>query len=231
MQIGSTWVQTWLSTPRWNSYLVAADSDTKLALELYEWNLRLAQAVMHDISHIEVGIRNIYDQTLTTYWGGENHWLFDTHSPVVIPLIRSKNGRQLDLNTRNRRSIDEARRRVRSKSPEPGQVIAELPFGFWRHLTNAAHEKTLWVPYLNHAFPKGTNRKQVERGLALINLVRNRASHHEPQFSPTRCEELIRANKAIVDLAAMLLPELADHIHSTSTVKETLNNRPHQPLQ
>ncbi|WP_277035333.1 Abi family protein [Propionimicrobium lymphophilum] len=231
MQISSTWVQTWLSTPRWNSYLAAANDDATLALDLYEWNLHLAQAIMHDISHIEVGVRNIYDHTLTTYWRGETHWLFDSNSPVVVPLIRSKRGHHIDLNARNRISIAEATRRIRCENPAPGQVIAELPFGFWRHLTDAAHEKTLWVPYLNHAFPKGTDRKLVERRLALMNVVRNRASHHEPLFTPARRKELVKATEAIIDLATLLLPELANHIQHTSTVKETLNNQPHYSLR
>ncbi|MDO4665851.1 MAG: Abi family protein [Actinomycetaceae bacterium] len=224
------WIASWLSTPRWERYLHACGSDATKALKLYEWNLQLASAIMHDIAHIEVAVRNIYDRTIASSFTSNTHWLFDPHSPVVRPLLRTRRGKTIDLNTRNRASIDDAKRRIRSQHPTPGQVIAELPFGFWRHLTDTAHEKTLWVPYLNRAFPKGTDRKQVECRLTLINQVRNRASHHEPLFTSARRNELLKAQHAIVTLAQLLLPELADHIQTTSIVNETLrfSSRPQE---
>ncbi len=219
------WIALWLSKPRWERYLRACGSDSKEALELYEWNLQLAGAIMHDIAHIEVAVRNTYDRTITSLYDSDTHWLFDANSPVLIPLWRNRKGRKRDLNTRNRKSICDAKQRVRSQRPAPGQVIAELPFGFWRHLTDTAHEKTLWVPYLNRAFPKGTDRKQVEQWLGLINEVRNRASHHEPLFTPDRRDDLIEAQHAIVTLARMLLPELAGYIQATSNLEKTLEAR------
>lgn len=228
---GVDWVETWLSAPRWRSYQTACFQDSQLALEVYEWNLSLSHAVMHDIAHIEVGVRNIYDQTLRGYWEGEQHWLFDSTSPVNAELWRTRRGRQIDLNARNRASIREAMMHTRSKYPSAGQVIAELPFGFWRHLTDAAHEKTLWVPYLNRVFPKGTDRKTVERALTLVNTVRNRASHHEPLFTPQRSVELTEASAAIIHLADALLPSLGDYIRRTSTLSDVLEQDPRQSFR
>ncbi|STC69278.1 hypothetical protein [Corynebacterium pilosum] len=96
---------------------------------------------MHDIAHIEVGIRNTYDQTISSNFDGDDHWLFDDNSPVMKPLIRSRKGKESDLNDINRRKIREAKRLTRREHPTPGQVIAELNLGFWCHLTDAAHEK------------------------------------------------------------------------------------------
>lgn len=221
------WITLWLSSPRWNIYLSAANNNPAQALKFYEWNLGLASAIMHDIAHIEVGLRNVYNQTITARFDTATHWLFDPDSPVRTPLLRKRHGKTRDLNHRNRESIDEARRRIRSLNPSPGQVIAELSFGFWRHLTNTAHEKTLWVPYLNHAFPRGTSRKNIERSLQLINEVRNRASHHEPLFTPARRCELLATHNAIIDIARMLIPELAKYIEATSTLHDTLQHQPH----
>lgn len=113
-------------------------------------------------------------------------WLFDPDSPVYTELWRTRRGKRIDLNARNRASIREAMAHTHNKHPSAGQVIAELPFRSWRYLTDAAHEKTLWVTYLNRAFPKGTDRRHIERSLAIVNKVRNRASHHEPLFTPQR---------------------------------------------
>lgn len=216
------WITSWLSEPRWAPYLQICDSNSQKALELYEWNLQLAGAIMHDIAHIEVGIHNNYDQTITSTFHGDDHWLFDNSSPVMKPLRRTRGSRQSDLNSLNRRKISEAKKNSRRKHPTPGQVIAELNLGFWCHLTDAAQEKTLWVPHLHHAYPAGTDRKQVDGLLKIILRVRNRASHHEPLFTGKRLNEVIKAQNATVTIARMLLPPLADHIQSTSRVNEVL---------
>lgn len=220
------WVEQWLSAERWETYKSAAQEDSGLALRLYEWNTQLAGAIMHDVAHIEVALRNAYDRLLSDSWSGSDHWLLDSLSPVRIPLIRVRNGQQRDLNVRNRLSIDEAVKRTRSSDPLPGQIIAELSFGFWRHLTSAALEKTLWVPYLHEVFPARTDRKKVDRALALVNGVRNRAAHHEPLFTNRRLQEITAAHQAIGLLAFMLLPELSEHLRQTSSMNLYLQNRP-----
>ncbi len=220
------WVQAWLSPGRWRRYLDHCDGDADQALELDEWNISLSGAVMHGIAHIEVAIRNVYDQTISSRWQGGDHWLFDAASPVNAPLLRSRGGRALDLNARNRVSISDATRRVRPSTATSGQVIAELPFGFWRHLTDAANEKTLWIPILRWAFPHRMDRRQVERKLTLINSVRNRASHHEQMFDSRRQGEVVGAQAAIIEVAEMLLPELATYITATSTVSEVIKRNP-----
>ena len=96
------WVETWLSEPRFARYLAEAVGDRERALELYEWNLRLGAAVMRDIAHIEVAVRNVYDRTMREHWVGSEHWLFDPDSPVLVPLLRSRRGQQADMNARNR---------------------------------------------------------------------------------------------------------------------------------
>lgn len=54
------WIQRWLSSARWQPYLERSDGNARLALVLYEWNLHLAGAVLHDVAHVEVAIRNAY---------------------------------------------------------------------------------------------------------------------------------------------------------------------------
>lgn len=220
------WIITWLSAPRWQRYLRAASNDPDKALALYEWNLQLAAALMHDVAHIEVAVRNSYNKVLEDHWAGGEHWLLDSSSPIRSALVRKRRGKNIDLNERNRRSIDEAFQRLHTNAPAVGAIIAELSFGFWRHLTDTAHEKTLWVPYLSRAFPKGTNRRDIEASLMMINTVRNRASHHEPLFTSRREEEITQCQAKIVDLAQMLLPELATHLQATSTITTVLGQKP-----
>lgn len=76
------WVRKWLSAARWQPYLAYCDGDERRALALYEWNLRLVGAVLHDVAHVEVAIRNAYDQAFSAHWSGDNSWLLDSCSPV-----------------------------------------------------------------------------------------------------------------------------------------------------
>lgn len=218
----SGWIYEWLSEPRWSRYLHACNGDPERALELYEANTRVAGAVMHDIAHIEVAIRNAFDRMLTASCEGEEHWLFNKRSPVRIPLLGKRNGEDQDLNERNRQKISEAKGRLKGKTVHPGQVVAELSFGFWTHLTDSGHEKSLWVPYLHKAFPKSTGRKQIWNALKRINDVRNRASHHEPLFTQRRKRDVLSAQQELLELADLLEPRLAEHIKKTSSVAKCL---------
>ncbi len=220
------WVEAWLSTPRFGRYLSEAGGDRDRALAMYEWNLRLGAALMRDIAHVEVAVRNAYDEVMTTHWQGGKHWLLDPASPVLAPLWRTRHSKRADVNARNRTTVTEAVRRRGGASAKPGEVIAELSFGFWRHCTDTAHEKTLWVPYLHRAWPKKTSRVAIERSLTIINTARNRASHHEPLFGSQPGSDLTAAHREVLQLSEMLLPDLAEYIKDTTTVQTILTDRP-----
>lgn len=64
--------------------------------------------------------------------------------------------------------------------------MSNLTFGFWAHMTDRSHERDLWIAYLHHVWPAGSNRAGVAMRIATINGVRNRAVHHEHLFNPTR---------------------------------------------
>lgn len=68
------WVTRWLSPARFAVYLTAAGGDPYLALELYEWNTETSSAILHDLAHVEVGLRNAYNTAL------EQHTAFPTPS-------------------------------------------------------------------------------------------------------------------------------------------------------
>lgn len=220
------WIEKWLSTPRLARYLLETGGDQQRALNLYEWNLQLGAALMRDIAHVEVAVRNAYDSVMTARWRGSQHWLFDPTSPVLAPLWRTRRNHRADLNSRNRAAVDDAIRRCGGGAATPGEVIAELSFGFWRHCTDAAHEKTLWVPYLHRAWPGKTSRAALERSLTTINNARNRASHHEPLFGARPGNDLTAAHREIQRLSTMLIPELGNYIRNTTTVPTILANRP-----
>lgn len=220
------WVENWLSPARYAVYLTAADGDRARALALYEWNTALACAVLRDLSHFEIALRNAYARALDTTWTGTGHWLDDPGSPLRAPLIRVRKGRRgprrrVDINDKTRGAIDGARKRYGHTAP-PGKVIAELSLGVWRYLSTSAHEKTLWVPHLHHAFPPGTHRATVDQLIGALHELRNRAAHWEPLLAAP----VALRTKDLLTVTGLLSPELAAYIRHTSQVGPTLDRRP-----
>ena len=202
------WVRDWLSAPRLQTYLEASDNSLTRALWLYEWNVNLGQTLMKDIAFFEVALRNAYDREIDSRWNGGGHWLFDDESPVNIPIPRrNSSGRLFDANALNRSSIRSAAPAYRGSS-QPGKTIANLSFGFWAHLTDKAHERILWIPYLHHAWPVGTNRAELNMKIRLINECINRIAHHEPLFHETGGTRAPAAiDRLVVELFCQLLPQ------------------------
>jgi Abi-like protein len=215
------WVERWLSKARHAVYLSAAGADTDRALARYEWNAQLSAALMRDLAHLEVGLRNAYDAAIVGHWTGSDHWTWSSNR-LFPPLFRTRHGRRVDVNERRRDQLDSACAQAGPAAP-PGKVIAELPFGFWRYLSSAAHEKTIWVRYLHHAFPPGTDRKtEVDDRVVQLHSLRNRVAHHEPLLR----ENIAAHVTAILSLTHLFLPQLAQQIAATSATVTILNARP-----
>lgn len=207
------WAERWLSQKRLAPYLAACKDDVERALDLYEWNISLGQVLMRDVAHFEVALRNAYDRVMGERWGGA-HWLLDDGSPVLRPIVRmSKNGNPRDVNLVNRRAVAQARSNAHDKD-DPDQVIANLMLGFWAHLTDRSRERDLWIPYLNAAWPKSTDRNGLNNTLAAINQVRNRAAHNERLFDPlTETLSPARADANIIRALRALCPEAAERLY------------------
>ena len=59
--MSDAWIDAWLGSPRFQKYVDSCEGDRSRALALYEWNVTLAQALMRDIAHFEIALRNAYD--------------------------------------------------------------------------------------------------------------------------------------------------------------------------
>jgi len=212
------WVERWLSTPRFAVYVRTCNGDRTRAIMLYQWNAATSQAFGGDLGHLEVALRNAYDTAITTRWGDSQHWLLDPGSPVRRPLIRHG----IDHNGRRRAQIAEACDRAGGPAATPGKIIAELPFGFWRFLSSASRQSSLWMPYLRFAYPKGTARAAIDHAVAELNHLRNRIAHHEQLLT----RDLSTDHAQLLQVVDLLSPQLAVLIRGTTTVPKHLCRRP-----
>jgi hypothetical protein len=213
------WASGWLSKSRFDSYLRLCDGNPDIALQLHEWNLKLGQALMGDIAHFELALRNSYDRVLRERFAGNKHWLYDEDSPVIHPIMRKSKTKILrDVNLVNRRAISDAKGRAHDPS-NPNQVVSGLMLGFWAHMTDRSRERDLWIPYLHHAWPTGTNRATLNLKLERINKLRNRVAHNERLFDPGKgnlSPKLI--DSEMLELMSMLCPKAFASIYGDGRV-------------
>lgn len=216
MVTDGAWVESWLSPPRFATYLKLAGGDRQRALELHEWSTRTNAALLHDFAHLEVGLRNLYDGGLQqAVVDSEQHWTQAQSSLVLFPNV---NG----ADRRTHKDLDYARKAAGGPSAPGGKVLAELTFGFWVFLTSNRLASTVWAPYLEHLYPRGSDRGSVHKGLDQLRKARNRVAHHEPVRSAT-ANGLVRQMHRY---ASYVSPELAEYVRETSSVTAMLAVRP-----
>ena len=82
-------------------------------------------------------------------------------------------------------------------------MIAELTLGFWVELLSKRHHNDLWVSRkLFMAFPNTSlNRGTIHGRLKIIQLLRNRISHHEPVLTSSNS---IYPGYGLITLAELL---------------------------
>lgn len=206
------WAIAWLSPGRLAPYVAAAGPD---ALALYRWNCQASGALFELVGWFEVAWRNTVDAAVTVQRPGRAHWLTDPTFTALRPGTRAK--------------ITEAIQRVRRRSvptPTPGQIVAELPLGFWR-FTTVGYTNSMWAPYLSAAFPHAPGRPQrhtVDQCLEHIIRLRNRLAHHEPVFAWP--DQLRQRLTEIYQLGTWINPEAADWWRRHSTVEAVLDDHP-----
>jgi len=242
-------VEAWLSAPRFAAYVTAMAGDRRRALHLYDWNASITAAFLLDLGHLEVALRNAYDGALSLgVPAGGRHWVFDPPRYFPTRWKTARNGVRYNTNQEPQRLLAQATQtaliavqaaarasgRPVPSIPPPGKVVAELPFGFWRFLTAAKHEKRLWVPHLHRAFAAGTSRSELDRRVSGLHELRNRAAHHEPLLRRTSTtgvfslctRHLVQRHDDLLVVAQLISPDLSDHLAATSSCLSVLARRP-----
>ncbi len=174
-------IRDWLSIPRFNRYLAAAGNDPGRAFALYDWNSHVAGATLVDVGHLEVALRNVYDDQLSSRFP---QWAIDPTTALFTRTAGhpSVHGGQQVLNQGSQNRLAAARAGL-GQSPTHGQVVAALDFGFWSTMTRRERTATFWTPMLAHAFPSHLSRGRVHNVVDKLRKFRNRLAHNEPMFS------------------------------------------------
>lgn len=186
--------------------------DLAAAVRLYEWNTQVSAAWWHDIAHLEVLVRNAIHQQLSSWCErtyGHCYWYDDPggfFTPAHTADIAAAKGRLRRL----------------GRPEEPGRIVAELNFGFWRYVLAGHYELSLWRPSMHRAFPGQPRRRGIHERLARLHQLRNRIGHHEPIYD----RPLASLHNTLMEIATWISPETADWIRAHSPVAKALTQRP-----
>jgi hypothetical protein len=197
-----------LSQPRLGTYQTACGNDFDRALELYVWNGQAAAAFLESMHFLEVALRNVLNDALTSTWSPT--WYKDAGVP---------------LNPGARNKIRDAISRATDDGaiPEiPGRVVAELTFGFWWSLLAVGYDRTLWPRALKAAFPASARRGRLHTSLDQMRLLRNRCAHHEPIF----VRDLALDWSTLLRTTGVISPAFRAWVQSVSRVPAVLAAKP-----
>jgi hypothetical protein len=157
-----------LSRERLGPYLALTADDLCQAIRLYERNTSLSEALYGLLQGIEIVLRNAMHRALSVGTGCE-----DWYNSMSWQAAQQEQITQ---------AIESLQRKA--KPIAPGRMVAELTFGFWVGLTGPKYSVDLWERHLYKAFPNAKlGRKQLNKRLESIRLLRNRVAHHEPILS------------------------------------------------
>lgn len=239
-----------ISTPRYASYLHAANQDKDLARRLYIWDRDLATAILADLAIVEVALRNAMHTALT-----------GVHGPQWYQSIA--------LDDRSQNQVTRAWAYLLNPVPghpsTPGRLVAQCTFGIWVNLLDAggyagksprrihADYEQLWRDTLQSAFPGGRHKARndpdpharftrtwVHSVAKTVGVLRNRVAHHEPLHNGfplpgQRCGRQQTARRrvtategveAYMKLTRMIDRDLAEWITHHTQVTALLTSRP-----
>lgn len=199
----------WFSPIRMSTFAFHSNPEA-----LYVWNTQITKALLEDIQHVEVLLRNKVDASLRDTIG--ELWFISNQLPHA-PATRD--------------SVIKAINRT-GQTPDcvlsRDKVIAELSLDFWFYLFTKRYSTTVWPRFIAQI---GANpeRKQFYQQLGRIYRLRNRCAHHEPivkaDFETER--KAIAADQfAMHQIANWIDPLAAEWIKAQSRVDGLRAKRP-----
>lgn len=165
-----------VSPPRLGRYYNSCKSHALKTLTLYQANIRISQAFLGVLSVFEIILRNSIDshyESLFPAVPGKPEWLLSSALPGgFLRAIGCESSADKILQAFNH---------LGSKYTHD-KLIAELSFGFWRHLFAGRQFKagggTLLAIFPQ--LPARRNQTFIYQKLHRVNSIRNRIAHHEP---------------------------------------------------
>ena len=115
---------------RLKPYLDLCGGNLSQGTNYYLWNIEVSAAFWGSFHLLEVGLRNAIHQQLTLITNSNTWWetpdiLYENEMKILGGVITKMLKKHMEY--------------------DPGQIIAELSFGFWVALLNKNYHRALWM--------------------------------------------------------------------------------------
>ncbi|MFC5222692.1 Abi family protein [Bifidobacterium leontopitheci] len=208
-----------------DTYINSAQATGCDAVDLYVWNGRVSKALLEDVAHVEVLLRNFMSVRLAQACGHDDWYKDDARFRFNSSKTR-----------RFENSVDEIERQLRhaGKPVTPGRVIADMSLGSWCFLLSSRLEQTVWRALrdpANGGMPNYPSCKRAvfESHVKTMGDLRNRLSHQEHIVLDDLVSEQRYLDEQCANLdwiARVIDPKAADWIRSQSRVTMVRAQRP-----
>lgn len=109
-------------------YLIACHNDTKKAMTLYRYNLKLSQEMFALISYFEISLRNKIDCEMKRHYGG--NWLRDSIMPNGFFSYDARVDGTRKIITKAYNNLQTSHKYSHSR------LLTEMDFGVWKFMFN-----------------------------------------------------------------------------------------------
>ena len=147
-------IERTVTRARLSRYLTASSQNITQAVQLYEYNIQLSEALYGVLHGLEVMVRNAAHHALSAGYG-----LPGWYDRVSFNPYWDWAG-----------VLKDAKNKAGGSKAAPGKVVAELTFGFWVDLCSKRNNNNLWVHRkLAAAFPNaGISRDRIHQRLKIV---------------------------------------------------------------
>ena len=186
------------SEARMRPYFQRCNGHNRLAIQLYEQNISLAEALQPSLSIFEVTLRNAIIRELERAAGNKEWYTYILSLPKLGSICNSL-------------SIAISHIQARGETLSADKINGELTMGFWVSLFNADYKRILWKD-LRRAFPNipknKRKRRMISTPLNAIRILRNRVFHNEA--IGWNLDRLSKYHSLIIEVIEWINPEVTE---------------------
>lgn len=160
-------------------YLASCNSNTRKAMTLYRYNIKLSQELLAVVGCFEVALRNRINKLFISQWGSD--WLRDFILPGGCLYSDPRAAKSRNIIEKAYNGL------MRSGTYSHNKLLSQMEFGVWKYMfSNVQYNltgQTLLTIFPNK--PRSTRTHRYDNTyifgeLEYINNLRNRIAHHEP---------------------------------------------------
>ena len=168
-----------ISPQRLKRYLISCHSDTRKAMTLYRYNIKLSQELLGIVGCFEVALRNKINKLFISQFGYD--WLRDFILPGGVFYSDPRVAKTKKIISKVYEGL------LRDNKYSHDKLLSEMEFGVWKYMFSnvqyALTGQTLLSIFPNKPISSAVqnyDNTYIFRELDYINNLRNRIAHHEP---------------------------------------------------